>query len=118
MLGIMADPDGKSVREKDVGSVRFTGGGPARRYYYTWVDDRPLKDTSVAHDGSSHSLECPFLADDPGDGSRPCGLVGEIDRDLIEATCWFKEPVIFSQRQKNQWEEDHPLCSYTWVEVD
>ena len=117
LFGIVAGPDGKPVKGQDVGTVRFTGAGPARDYYYVWIDDRPLKDTSPAHDGSSYSLECPFLADDPGDGSRPCGLVGEIDQIRIDTTCWFEEPVIFSQAQKDQWEADHPSCSYTWVEV-
>lgn len=117
LFGIVAGPDGKPVKQQDVGSVRFTGGGGPRDYYYVWVDGRPCKDTSAAHDGSSHSLECPFLADDPGDGTRPCGLVGEIDQSRIDVTCWFEEPVIFEQRQKDEWEASHPLCSYGWVEV-
>lgn len=117
LFGIVPGPDGKPVKNQDVGSVRFAGGGKARMYYYTWVDGRPVKDTSAAHDGSSHSLECPFLAADPGDGTRPCGLVGEIDQARITNSCWFEQPVIFDQRSKDEWEEKHPLCSYTWVEV-
>lgn len=116
LFGIVPDVDGKPLKAQDVGSVRFTGGGPARDYYYTWVEGRPCKDTSAAHDGSSHSLECPFLVDDPGDGTRPCGLVDEIDQSRIEGSCWFQEPVRFEQRQKDEWEANHPLCSYTWLE--
>lgn len=94
------------------------------RYYYVWVPGSGCcKDTSVAHDGSSYSLECPFLEDDPGDGSRPCALVGTQDDGARLKFCRPEERPepppnydVWDDRPVTQWQADHPLCSYTWTE--
>ena len=118
LFGIIAGPDGKPLKQQDYGNVRFVGGGPARNYYWVWKNGQPCKDTSVAHDGSAYSLECPFLADDPGDGSRPCGLVGESEEPRYQTTCFPEGPLEFAdQRSVDQWKTDHPLCVFDWVEV-
>lgn len=116
-LGI-TNAQGKPHLQDDHGQIRFTGGGPARVYFYTWVDGHPCKDTSIAHDGSSYSLECPLLADGPGDGSRPCGLVGEHWENFYQQVCYPEGPLEFAtQAMVDQWQTDHPLCSHAWVEV-
>ena len=83
-----------------------------------------MKDTSVAHDGSSYNSECPFLMDDPGDGSRPCGLVGEAFEGARQVFCRPEERPVpppdydnWDQRMVDQWQDDHPNCSYVFVEV-
>ena len=61
-----------------VGSYRVRG----KLYYYVWVPGKSIcKDTSVAHDGSSYSVECPFLKDDPGEAR---GRVHLSDRMMME----------------------------------
>ena len=98
-------------------------------YYYTWQELRagkghlPCKDTSAAHDGSSYNTECPFLKDDPGDGSRPCALVGTGDDGARFKFCrpeehpidYVPENDIWDQRSVDQWQADHPNCSYEFV---
>ena len=117
LFGIVPDGDGKPVKAQDYGNTRFASGGPTRNYYWVWVDGRPCKDISAAHDGSSYSLECPFLVDDPGDGSRPCGLVDESEEPRYLTTCFPEGPLEFqTQAMVDQWNNDHPLCSFDWVE--
>ena len=102
------------------GSYRVRG----TLYYYVWVPGvGPCKDTSAAHDGSSYNTECPFLKDDPGDGSRPCALVGTNDdgarfkfcRPEEHPTDYVPENDIWDQRSVDQWQADHPNCSYEFV---
>ena len=112
--------------EADYGSYKVRG----KNYYFVWQELRPgkghlpCKDTSAAHDGSSYSVECPFLQDDPGDGSRPCALVGSQDEGARIKFCrpeerpdYVPENDIYDERSKLQWEADHPNCSYVFVEV-
>lgn len=118
LFGIVPGGDGKPVKAQDYGSTRFTGGGPARNYYWVWVNGQPCKDISVAHDGTVSSLECPFLVDDPGDGSRPCGLKDESAESSRLQVCDPEGPDVFATRAMvDQWETDHPLCSHDWAEV-
>ena len=93
-------------------------------YYYVWIPDIGLcKDTSAAHDGSFFDTECPFLLDDPGDGSRPCALVGTGDdgarfkfcRPEEHPTDYVPENDIWDDRSVTQWQADHPNCSYEFV---
>lgn len=102
--------------EKRTGLYRV-GGKPC---YYTWLNDGqgpPVKDTSPGHDGSSYSLECPFLKPDPGDGSRPCALVGSKDDGAYRKFCEPEAPERFDEQvQADRWAADHPACSCTWIE--
>jgi hypothetical protein len=98
-------------------------------YYFVWVQQSgfgtiPLKDTSVAHDGSSSNTECPFLKDDPGDGSRPCAINQNPQDQARQAFCRPEEHAeyvpaedIWTDQSKAEWEADHPSCPYTWVSV-
>ena len=86
---------------------------------YTWVTGEGCcKDTSPQNNGSSYSLECPFLEPDPGDGSRPCALIGTNDDGAYLKFCYPEGPERFeTQVMVDQWQTDHPLCSHDWVEV-
>ena len=99
------------------------------KYYWTWQETSkgghvPMKDTSAAHDGSSYLPECLLLEDDPGDGSRPCAIAGTQYDNVRAQFCRPEErddyvaaDDIWNDRSKEQWENDHPNCSYTWVSV-
>ena len=121
LFGIVPGSDGRPIKTQEYGQVRIVGQGGGR-YYYVWVDGRPCKDTSAGHDGTSHSLECPFLKDDPGDGSRPCALVGSQDDGARHKFCRPEERPepppnydIWDDRSVDQWQTDHPNCSYEFV---
>ena len=128
LFGLGWNPTLEEIEPEAMEGFHRVRGTP---YYYTWQELRlgkghlPCKDTSVAHDGSSYSVECPFLQDDPGDGSRPCALVGSPQDDgARKQFCRPEEraepPVnydIWDERSKLQWEADHPNCSYVFIEV-
>jgi len=118
LFGLIPDGDGKPVKSVEHSMIRVTGQGGGK-YYYVWVDGRPCKDISASHDGTSHSLECPFMKDDPGDGSRPCGLAGSAARLADYMTvCYPEAPDEFpSLESVQQWHDDHPLCPVLWIEV-
>jgi hypothetical protein len=99
---------------EEAGNYRPRGQGT--RYYYVWVEGHACcKDISPGHDGSSYSLECPFLMDDQGDGRRECALVGTQDDGAYTKACFPEGPLEFdTQEMVDQWEGDHPLCSFTW----
>jgi hypothetical protein len=88
-------------------------------YRAVWVYDVGLcKNLPPWGDDTTYSLECPFLADDPGDGSRPCALVGTPWESVYLDKCFPEGPAMFYDQQSlDQWESDHPLCSHSWVEV-
>lgn len=89
-----------------------------KQYYYVWITGQGCcKDTSPGHDGSQYSLECPFLLPNPGDGSRPCALVGSQDEGAYLKFCYPEGPESFpNQRSLDFWLADHPLCSHYWIE--
>lgn len=118
LFGVVSGGGDKPTKTTEHGTTRVTGGGPPRDFHWVWVDGRPLKDISPAHDGTIPSLECPFLLPDPGDGSRPCGLAGTgRDADYL-TVCDPPGPLVFAtQAMVDQWETDHPLCSHSWPAV-
>ena len=70
------------------------------------------------------NVECPFLMDDPGDGTRPCALKGSQDEGSRTKFCrpeenpeYVPENDIWTQRMVDQWQEDHPNCSYIFEEI-
>lgn len=127
LFGLAYNPQVEQIQpEEDYGLYRVTG----KPFYYVWVELRPgkghlpCKDISATHDGSSYSTECPFLKPDPGNGTRPCALVGSGDEGARTKFCRPEENPeyepsldIWSERSKNDWETDHPNCSYAFVEV-
>ena len=91
-----------------------------KTYRSVWVEGVGLcKDVAPWGDPSTYSLECPFLADDPGDGSRPCAFTGTAQESLRNTfECWPNGPEYFHNLESlQQWENDHPDCSHTWTEV-
>lgn len=98
--------------ESPTGNYRVQGV----RYYYVWVPDLGVqRDTSAAHDGSEYEPECPFLLPDPGDGTRPCGLVGTNDDGSYKL--WCEQEPISPRSEENvaEWVWSFPGCSYTWI---
>lgn len=117
LFGVISKVDGEIGPDTDYGTTRITGGGAPRDYYWVWIDGYSVcKDTSPGHDGSAYSLECPFLLPDPGDGSRPCGLVGTGQDNSFRVACEGEPPEYKTVDEVTQWQTRHPLCSYTWVE--
>lgn len=127
LFNLVQNPQTEQIQpETDHGLTRITG----KPYYWVWVELRPgkghlpCKDTSAGHDGSSYSVECPFLKPDPGDGSRPCALVGSVDEGARWKQCrheespeYVPENDIWSDDSKQLWVEQNPNCNYTFVEV-
>ena len=98
--------------ESPFGSYKIQG----KSYYYVWVEGVGLvRDTSAGHDGSIYEPECPFLLADPGDGTRPCGMVGTNDDGAYKRWCEQEPEFPRSERDKDEWEWCHPDCSYTWA---
>lgn len=114
LFGVLDKIDGTVGPVEDHGMARVTGQGGGI-YYYVWILGHAVcKDTSAEHDGSSHSPECPFLKPDPGDGTRPCGLVGTNEDSAFRMACEPEPPIEKSADEVVVWETRHPLCSYWW----
>lgn len=117
----------ETVKLKANGTIKITGQG-AGNYHYVWVEGQGFcKDISAKHDGSGYSLECPFLAPDPGDGSRPCALVGSREESKFTSLCQdgdirkgienrtgLPPLVLDTQEQVDTWFARHPDCSFTY----
>ncbi len=119
LFGLVPDGSGNPIKQQEFGSTRISGGGSPTDHYWVWVEGRPCKDISVAHDGSSYSLECPFLEPTAGDPTniRPCGLKDRSQEAARLQVCDPEGPDVFqTQANVDQWESDHPLCSHTWIE--
>jgi hypothetical protein len=117
-FGVLNKGDGAiSVPDPPYGSTRVTGQGGGL-YHYVWVGDVGVcKDTSAGHDGTSYDPVCPFLKDDPGDGTRPCALVGTNRQYAYDQRCSRDSgvPTEKSPEDVTTWQAEHPNCSYTWV---
>ncbi|MHA1951296.1 MAG: hypothetical protein ACW987_15685 [Candidatus Thorarchaeota archaeon] len=126
LFGLGYNPVTERVEpESQNGFKRITG----TQYWFTWQELRegkghlPCKDISAGHSGSPFSVECPFLEDDPGDGTRPCALKGTQDEGARTKYCRPEErpepPASFdtwSEQQVQEWNLLHPGCSYTFEE--
>ena len=90
-------------------------------YPYVWIEGHAVcKDVSPKRDGSKYSLECPFLAPDPGDDTRPCSLVGTSEQRCFDVACkdftgGIPPKVIATKHRLDQWSRWHPKCSYVYV---
>lgn len=64
------------------------------------------------------NAECPFLWDDPGDGTRPCLLVmlGLNYEDAWATICQPTPPEEWNEDQVTKWFLHYPSCSYTYIE--
>ena len=89
-------------------------------YYAIWDCDLKTgicKDLPPYGDLNTRSNECPFLADDPGDGTRPCGVEVFDDPNICGVV-----PTVVDERHPPtpeqwiaDWHQRYPECSYTWV---
>jgi len=52
---------------------------------------------------------------DPGDETRPCALVGTEHEHVWMITCKPFPPDEFTEKQVNEWFENHPRCSFEYV---
>lgn len=122
MFGVIAKAGGGcEIPDPLYGSIRVTGPGGGM-YYWVWVPGHAVcKDTSPGHDGSAYALECPFLKPDPGDGSRPCGLVSTNSDNAFRVACEAQPPATKTEAEVinvvDGWATLHPACSYTWAEL-
>lgn len=86
-----------------------------KKCYWIWVKGHGLcKDLPPYGDLSTYSEECPFLLPDPGDGTRPCVLVGTQYRAVWDVMCQNQPPMEKTSEEVAVWQARHPLCSYTW----
>lgn len=83
-------------------------------YHVIWIEGRPCKDLQPWGDESTYSLECPFLMDNSGNDTRPCALVGTPYEFVWLHHCQPLPPLELPEGKVAQWQEWHPLCSYTW----
>jgi Fe-S-cluster containining protein len=118
LFGLGYNPQEEMIQpESDTGFYRVKGV----QYFYEWT---------LLPSGKGHvpvkpgTTECPFLQDDPGDGSRPCALVDSQDEGARTKYCRPEERPeppqdydIWTQESKDQWEADHPNCSYLFIEI-
>lgn len=110
-------------------------GGPDRRSPFpkdwpeslrTWTPENkeklcpliPLLDEIEKYQKSPTNPECPFLLDDSGDGTRPCGLVGTGKEYAFDA--WCKDEPTSPRKEKfvKEWQWRYPDCSYTWIKEE
>lgn len=121
MLGLKQLPSG------DLGFPVVNGNFKIRnkQFYYAFGENGHgiFKDLPP-YDGTNTSLECPLLMEDPGDGSRPCGLVGEAQETARQQFCrpetrpdYDPATDVWTQQQVDEWLTDHPSCSYVFQEV-
>lgn len=118
LLGVRENEQGLSEIGEQSGEAKIHGGSGGK-YPYVWIDGRPCKATT---DGSEHSLECPFLKDDPGDGTRPCGLVGTKHEPFYYVSCHdevngIPPNIVAFQENVDAWFRRHPLCSFEYMEL-
>jgi len=104
---------GPSYYQVKIGGIMF---------YAIWVPGHGLcKDLPPYGDNTSYSLECPFLKPD-----LHCGLAVAAPpiRDSAWAMCrnelvagYIPENDVWTDTQRIRWQTDHPLCTYTFLEV-
>jgi len=94
------------------GTMRVGG----KNYRYIWVLGHGLcKDRPPWGNTASFSEECPFLMDDPGDGTRPCAFVASPPFDVVwEHDCQPAPPMQKTPEEVVIWFARHPECSYRY----
>lgn len=88
-----------------------------KNYSFRWVSGHGLCHNSPPlNDPETYEEQCPFLASQLPDGSYPCALAGtqwdaQFQQCMAMGEFWTEASVA-------EWQENHPLCSYTWVTVE
>lgn len=113
LFGIINKEENTIGPVQQYGSIRITGPGGGL-YHYIWVPGHAVCKHLPPYDGTNWSLECPFLKDDPGDGTRPCGLVGTKQDNAFRVACEGEPPLEKTPEEVTEWQLRYPLCSYTW----
>lgn len=86
------------------------------RVRWIWVEGHGLcKNVPPYGNLAIYSEECPCLKPDPGDGTRPCALVGTPFEPIWTQMCQSAPPLEKTPEKVVLWQSWHPLCSYTWV---
>jgi hypothetical protein len=111
LVGLGEDASGKLQVTEQSGNHTIRGN----KINWIWISGHALcKDLAPFGDDASYSLECPWLLDDPGDGTRPCVLVGTKFESMWTLACEHQPPIRKTDKEVAQWQAWHPLCSYTW----
>jgi len=112
LLGVTSKADGRIQLPNPLhGSTQIAD----EIYYWVWVPGHAVcKDISLEHDGSSYSLECPFLKPDLGDGARPCALINTNHDNAFRVACEPHPLLEETVERVADWQMRHPLCSYIW----
>ena len=103
---VVGVPVGDQVRDGVSLVVRVKG----QTYNVAWVPGVGLVKGTVA----DHVEECPLLMPDPGDGTRPCALVGSRWQDIWDALCKDQPPIEKTQEMVERWAYWYPGCGYWW----
>lgn len=114
LVGLVMATDGTVEVVEQSGNHNIRG----KKIYWIWIPGHAIcKDLPPYSDPSTYSLECPWLLPDPGDGSRPCSLVGSKFEWIYDKMCFPEGPLDFAtQAMVDQWQADHPACSHDWIE--
>ena len=67
-------------------------------------------------DNTAYEEMCPLLKNQLPDGSYPCGLVGT-PYEAVFDQCMDMGEGEWSDASVAEWQANHPLCSYVFVEV-
>lgn len=100
LVGVPVGGEGRSF------VVRIRG----QTFYCAWVPGVGLVKGTVA----DYIEECPFLLPDPGDGTRPCALVGTQFQSVWDSFCGSQPPVEKSEAEASVWGHRFPGCGYWW----
>lgn len=87
-------------------------------YRGIWIPGHGLcRDNPPWGDITTYEETCPFLGEQQPDGSYPCGLIGTMYEDVYYDFC-SQMGTYWQDFQVERWQEDHPLCSYTFEKVE
>lgn len=102
----------------DLGGQRaFAARIGNKTYRGIWIPGHGLcADAAPFGDESAYEEQCPFLGAQQPDDSYPCGLVGTPFEAVHTIQC---APMgeFWSDTSVEEWQTNHPLCSYEFVEV-
>lgn len=104
---IIAIPKPESITPSGIFKIR------GKNHSFAWVPREGIVKSET-------NLECPFLMDNPGDGTRPCALHRDQSRNQDLHQIWLDMcngvPYDKTPEDVGKWQHRHPGCSYEWVE--
>ena len=85
-----------------------------KTYRGIWIPGHGLcADAPPYGDASAFEEMCPFLGNKLPNGSYPCGLAGT-PFDAVYQQCMRVKTTGWTEQEVEQWQADHPLCSYVF----